>query len=87
MAELRFSRSDIESLVEKLIAISFQLSDREQHLLLAILSVAADHAGQPGSSGLPAGATLAELREQIVQSFVPGSGEEFLLGVGRIGES
>jgi len=79
MAELRFSRSDIESLVEKLSTLSLELSDREQLLLLAILSVAADHASQPASSDVPDGATLAELREQIVRSFVPGSSEEFLL--------
>ncbi len=85
MAELRFSRSDIEGLVAKLSTLSSQLSDREQHLLLAILAVASEHACQPSSSGLPDDATLAELREQIVQSFVPGSDDEFHFEAARIG--
>ena len=83
MAELRFSRSDIEGLVGKLTTLSSQLSDQEHRLLLVIFSVAADHARQPaptGSPDVPADATLAGMREQIVRSFVPGSGEEFLLG-------
>jgi hypothetical protein len=82
MAELSFSRRDIEGLVDKLSALSSQLSDQEQRLLLAIFSVAADHARRPASAGsadVPADATLAGLREQIVRSFVPGSDEAFFI--------
>lgn len=86
MAELlRFSRSDIEDLVSRLRTFSSGLPEPEQRLLLAILSVAADHAFQPAE--IPAGATLAELHEQIIRSFVPGSSKEFeIRPPGRIGE-
>lgn len=82
MAELRFSRSDIESLVAKLTILTPQFSDQEHRLLLAIFSLAAEHARQPappGGTGTPADVTLAELHDQIVRSFVPGSRDEFLL--------
>jgi hypothetical protein len=89
MAELRFSRSDIEGLIDKLSTFSSELSSSERRLLLAILSVAANHASQPEraeESDGPGDASLAELREQIVGSFVPGSGsEEFIIFSGRIG--
>jgi hypothetical protein len=86
MTELQFSRSDVARLVDKLITVTPQLSDQEQRLLLAIFSLAAEHARQPASAGwadTPADATVAELREQIVRSFVPGSGEDFLLAAPR----
>ena len=89
MAELRFRRSDIESLIDKLSTFSSELSRTERRLLLAILSVAADHASQPtraGEADSPTDANLVELREQIVRSFVPGStSEEFILAAIKIG--
>jgi hypothetical protein len=84
MAELRFSRGDIERLMDKLSTLDPPLTDREQRLLLAIFSVAADHARQPpaaDSADALAEAGLAELRDQIVRSFVPGTSDDFLIDV------
>jgi hypothetical protein len=89
LPEFTFSRSEIERLAEKLNTLAPQLSGRERELLLAIFSVAServrlaarqdDHAGTGGEAG------LNELRDQLINSFVPAVGDEFLFTLVRIG--
>jgi hypothetical protein len=86
MAELRFSRNDVENLAAKLSPLIEELDREERRLLLAILSVAAEHAHEPParvSADIPDQPDLAELRELIIRSFVPDSDDEFALAVGR----
>jgi hypothetical protein len=88
MTEFMFNRRDIESLAEKLDTLGPQLSEHEQKLLVAIFSAAAERtreAGPQGTAGTTAGIELTQLREQLVNSFLPDSGQEFLIIDVRIG--
>jgi hypothetical protein len=53
MADLEFSRQDIEGLTQKLATLSPTFSPQERALLLAIFASAADNANPPGQ-GQPA---------------------------------
>ena len=77
MAELVFSREDIENLAEKLseILADANLRDGEKRLLLAILELAAENVYQPVS--MPETVAVDELRVQIIQAFVPDQVQEF----------
>lgn len=57
MADLQFSRQDIEDLAQKLSMVKPPLSEQESKLLLAIFAAAADRAKPSGPDG---GATLPE---------------------------
>jgi hypothetical protein len=90
MTEVTFSRSDIEGLAQKLDALTSELSQQEQQLLVAIFAAAANQvtpAGPQDPVETAAEEILTGLREQILTSFVPGTGDKFVIpGVpGRIG--
>jgi hypothetical protein len=81
MAELEFSRSEVEGLAAKLVSVD--LSECERELLLAIFWAAAEQVSPapPQAAPDPDG-----LGEQLVHSFLPDSGEEFMiLRIKRIG--
>ena len=80
MAELEFTRREIEDLARKLASPQSQLSEREQALLLAIFSAAGRQARPryPEGSGR-AELTLANLREELVKAFIPGDAPEFTI--------
>jgi hypothetical protein len=74
MEELEFSRREVEELVDKL--VSYDLSERERALLLTIFWAAAELV----SPALPrASSDLTELREQLANSFLPDTGDEFII--------
>ena len=74
MEELEFSRREVEVLAGKL--VRDDLSEREKALLLAIFWAAADQV----SPALPrASSDLTELRKQLIDSFLPDTGNEFLI--------
>jgi hypothetical protein len=88
MTEFRFSRDEVEDLAGKLDVLKSQLSEQEQELLLAIFSAASGHVQQAGTegSGDTAGPVdLADLKNQILQSFIPGNAQTFVMGLPRIG--
>jgi hypothetical protein len=73
MDELEFSRTEVEELAYKVVR---DLSERERELLLAIFWAAAELV----SPALPrASPDLAELREQLTDSFLPDTGTEFII--------
>ncbi len=77
MAELEFTRREIEDLARKLASPESQLSEQERALLLAIFSAAGRQARPryPEGSGR-AELTLANLREELVKAFIPGDAPE-----------
>jgi hypothetical protein len=91
MEELEFSRRDIERLVGKLLTplrdlseselSSHELSAREKNLLLAIFWAAAEQVAPVRPQASP---DLDKLREQLVESFLPDSGEKFMISQRRI---
>lgn len=96
MANLPFSKQDIESLAQKLSTL--QLSQQERALLLAIFGTAAEHASSsgPGKATLPqavssgqapqAGTggqeTTASLQQQLLKAYIPGNSFDSLTGDG-----
>ena len=78
MAELVFTRTEIEDLARKLASPQSQLSERERALLLAIFAAASRQVRprHPEGSGR-AEPTLANLREELVKAFIPGEAPEF----------
>jgi hypothetical protein len=77
MTELEFSREDVENLTRKLDSFKSQLSEREQIILLAIFSAASDRVRLSRAEAGDTGATLTDLREQLLNAFIPGHGTEF----------
>ncbi|MBV9203983.1 MAG: hypothetical protein JO037_00965 [Actinobacteria bacterium] len=87
MANLEFSRQEIESLARKLSEVMRDLSERETELLLAIFAAAAERAtpvGLGGGAALPAfeirippgegrDEALTDLRAQLLNAYVPGN--------------
>ncbi len=87
MADLEFSRDDIVNLIEKISTLQPDFSDQELQLLTSIFALAAEHvtpAGELPTAVLPeavapgrqAGggpATVDELRQQLLQAYIPGS--------------
>jgi hypothetical protein len=80
MAELEFTRGEIDDLVRKLTSPQLQLSERERALLLAIFSAACRQVrpGYPEGSAA-ADPTLANLREDLVKAFIPWDAPEFTI--------
>lgn len=78
MAELEFTRGEIDDLARKLTSPQLQLSERERALLLAIFSAACRQVQPkyPEGSGEP---TLADLREELVKAFIPWDVSEFTI--------
>jgi hypothetical protein len=80
MTDLGFNRQDVEGLAAKLAAIDPRLEEKERNLLLTIFSVAAEQVS--GVSQVPtkeASAVPAELRDQLIDSFLPDGGDDFVL--------
>jgi hypothetical protein len=89
MADVEFTRKDIEDLARKLSTLQPFLSDQERQLLLAIFATAADHAEStgPGGASLPAASirgqeadagaadqvTAEGLQQQLLSAYVPGN--------------
>jgi hypothetical protein len=74
MENFEFSRQEIEDLAGQLDALGTQLTERERILLLAIFSAAGQHVAihaPPKGSG-DTEQTLADLKEQILNAFIPG---------------
>jgi hypothetical protein len=78
MAELEFSRSEVADLAGKLVTV--ELSECERALLLAIFWAAAERVSPVPPQAAP---DPAELREQLIHSFLPDSGDEFVILQGR----
>jgi|SRR5690348_7868513 len=76
MEELEFSRRDLEGLAAKLVRAG--LTEGERALLLAIFWVAAERVSPvlPQASEDP-----GELHKQLVESFIPDTGSDFLIHV------
>lgn len=77
MSDLQFSRAEIEVLAQKLASPQAQLSDREKQLLLAIFAAARSQvrSSQAGDADI----TVTDLREQLLNAFIPDDGVEFSL--------
>ena len=78
MSELEFSRAEIEALAGKLDSPQLQLSERERTLLRAIFGAASSQVQRLGAAG-ERDATLANLREELLNSFIPGDATEFII--------
>jgi hypothetical protein len=80
MAELEFSRREVEDLAGKLDSQGSQLSRRERLLLLAIFSAASNEVRRSGAETPgQTEATLANLREELVNAFIPGDDPHFII--------
>lgn len=80
MEGIRFSRQEIEALAARLAALT--LSTEEQQLLIAIFSAAREHVieyPEPEKE-------LTDLRERLVDTFIPGASIEFTI-FARVGPS
>ncbi len=86
MADLEFSRDDILSLIEKISRLLPDFNNQELQLLTSIFALAAEHVtpvGEPSAAapetvvpGQQAGdgpATVDELKQQLLQAYIPGS--------------
>jgi hypothetical protein len=87
MADMEFSRDDIDSLIEKISTLQPDFNDQERSLLMSIFALAAEHAlptavgtamlpeavapGQATSGSGPA--TADELKQQLLRAYIPGS--------------
>lgn len=93
MADLEFSRDDIVSLIEKISTLLPDFNDQELQLLTSIFALAAEHvtpAGEPTAvppeavaPGQQAGdgpATVDELKQQLLQAYIPGSSFDSITG-------
>ena len=82
MSEVEFSRAEIEALAGKLDSPQLQLSERERTLLRAIFAAASSQVRRRGAEGSgETEPTLANLREELLNSFIPGDAAEFIMGV------
>ncbi len=85
MTERQFTRREIEGLADKLDPIQSQLTERERELLLAIFSAARDGV-RPAPAGAPeTAAATADLREQLLNAFIPGGGTSFIIADIKVG--
>lgn len=87
MAQLEFSRKELEDLARKVGTLQPFLSDKERELLLAIFASAAHHVtvSEPGHGVFAPvnvlaqeldeeeNATLADLQRQLLNSYIPGN--------------
>lgn len=86
MAQLEFSRGEVDELTRKLDSLESHFSDRERVLLLAIFAAAGNRVRPLQGDEAPyAEQTIENLREQLANAFIPESGQEFVLEFVRIG--
>jgi hypothetical protein len=88
MSVLRFNRAEIEGLAQKLASPQVGLAEHERLLLLAIFAAARNRVRSIEDSG-EVGITLTDLREQLLNAFIPDDGIEFLIcgsGITPIGD-
>ena len=78
MSELRFSRDEIRDLALKLAAPEAGLSERERLLLLFIFAAARNQTWSTEDSGW-ADITITDLREQLLNVFIPDEGDEYTI--------
>jgi hypothetical protein len=72
MTAVQFSRQEIEDLAQKLDSLSPELSPHERQVLVAIFSSASVRvASMPPARLAPPEVTVASLREQLLDAFVP----------------
>jgi hypothetical protein len=84
MSDLQFSRAEIEGLALKLASPQAGLSEREKQLLLAIFAAARNQVWSSEDSG-EAHITLTDLREQLLNAFIPDDGAEFVIHIDYVG--
>src|SRR6266581_4126820 len=98
MADLEFNRQDIENLIRKVSTLQPYFSAQELQLLMSIFALAAERAEpgdapqvamlpeavvpgqQAGGGGGPA--TVAQLQQQLLQAYIPGSSFDSVTGGG-----
>jgi hypothetical protein len=94
MADLEFSRDDIVNLIEKISTLQPDFSDQELQLLTSIFALAAEHvmpvgelpaavlpqAAAPGQQAGVGPATVDELKQQLLQAYIPGSSFDSVTG-------
>ena len=86
MADLKFSRKEIEDLARKVSTLEPFFSEKERALLLAIFASAAEHitVSKPGRGALPIAnvlaqelgadrTTLEDLQRQLLNAYIPGN--------------
>ncbi len=82
MPKLDFTREEIEELAQKLDSLQSQLSDRDRLLLLAIFAAASNQVWNKEEKGLGATEpTLADLRKELLNAFLPGNDHKFYIHV------
>jgi len=81
MAEMEFSRREIEDLAQKLDSPQSQLSGRERALLIAIFWAAGNQVRRNDERGSGKTETLHSLREELLNAFIPGDAPEFTIHV------
>ena len=80
MAELEFTRREVEDLARKLASLQSELSERELVLLVAIFSAASNRVRRSGAeSPGQTGPTLDNLRQELVNAFIPGHAPDFVI--------
>jgi hypothetical protein len=77
MSDVEFNRTEIEALTSKLDSPQLQLSDRERVLLRAIFAAAGSQVRRRGAGTGEQESALANLREELLNSFIPGEATEF----------
>lgn len=83
MSDLQFSRAEIEDLARKLGSLQAELSERERQLLVAIFAAARIEVRSISDDS--GGAAVADLRRQLLEAFIPYSGDDFTISPHNIG--
>jgi hypothetical protein len=87
MVIFEFSRRDVEALARKLDSLQHELSAHERELLVRVFAAAKSRVvviQTEGSDGQEP--TLADLKELILEAFLPTDGDELMFGLtDRIG--
>jgi hypothetical protein len=84
MEGLQFSRDEVEALAGKLDALQHVLLPDERALLVAIFSVARENVLPVAKHPVEAEPTAADLRQQILDAFLPADGSTFVMIPARI---
>lgn len=86
MADPTFSRDDLVGLIEKISRLQPDLSDQELQLLTSMFALTAEHITPvPAPDPVTRPSTVDELRQQLIEAYVPGSASQELTlgGIGK----
>jgi hypothetical protein len=86
MTDPTFSRDDLVGLIEKISRLQPDLSDQELQLLTSMFALTAEHITPvPAPDPVTRPSTVDELRQQLLEAFVPGivSNESESGGIGK----